>query len=262
MNIKVLDKADNKLTFVLDGATPAFANSLRRIMVCEVPTLAVDTISFHENGSVLFDEIISHRIGLVPLEFNPKDYNSMEECKCKGKGCSSCQVVLALEKTGPGSVYSGDLKSSDKSVKPVDDKVLLVELLENQTLKLEATARLGTGIEHAKWQAANAVYQYYPEIKVTDKDKLQKHLKGALKGLFVEKGNKLEPTDLTKADLYKQIEEETDALKVESDPTKFLFRVESISGLEPEQIISASAKILEEKAVTFKKELTDLKLKD
>ncbi len=260
MNIKVLDKSDNKLTFVLDGVTPAFANSLRRIMVSEVPTLAIDAVSFHENGSVLFDEIIAHRLGLVPLEFNAKDYNTMEECKCKGKGCSSCQVVFALEKTGPSAVCSGDLKSSDKGVKPVDDKVLLVELVEGQTLKLEATARLGTGIEHAKWQAANAVYQYYPEIKITDKDKLQRSLKGPAKNLFVEKGSKLEPADLTKADVYKQLEEETESIKVDFDTSKFLFKVESISGLEPEHIVSASAKILEEKAATFKRELTDLKL--
>ncbi|HLD57895.1 MAG TPA: DNA-directed RNA polymerase subunit D [archaeon] len=260
MNIKVLDKSDSKLSFVLDGVTPAFANSLRRIMVSEVPTLAIDTVSFHENGSVLFDEVIAHRLGLVPIEFSPKDYNTKEECKCKGKGCASCQVVFALEKTGPAAVYSGDLKSSDKSVKPVDDKVLLVELGEGQALKLEATARMGTGIEHAKWQAANAVYQYYPEIKVTDKDKLQRHLKGSAKGLFVEKGAKLEPTDLTRADVYKQLEDETEAIKVDFDTTKFLFKVESVSGLEPEHIVSASAKILEEKAATFKHELTDLKL--
>lgn len=262
MNIKVLDKSDSKLTFVLDGVTPTFANSLRRIMVSEIPTLSIDTISFHENGSVLFDEIIAHRLGLVPLEFNPKDYNTTEDCKCKGKGCSSCQVVFALEKTGPACVYSGDLKSSDKTVRAVDDKILLVELVEGQTLKLEATARLGTGIEHAKWQAANAVYQYYPEIKVTDKDKLQRHIKGPLKAFFVEKGTKLEPSDITKVDIYKQIEEETEALKVEFDTSKFLFKVESVSGLSPEQIVSASAKILEEKASTFKSELADLKLKD
>ncbi len=259
MNIKVLDKKESKITFVLDGATPAFANALRRIMVSEVLTLAIDTISFHENASVLFDEVIAHRLGMVPLSFNQKDYNTKDECKCKGKGCSSCQVVLALEKTGPAIVYSGDLKSSDKSVKPLDNNVLLVELLENQTLKLEATARLGNGIEHAKWQAANAVYQYYPEIKITDKDKLQKHLKGSLKDLFIEKGGKLEPADLARSDVYKQLEDETGALKVEMNPTKFLFKVESLSGLGPEDIVSTSAKILEEKAATFKKELAELK---
>lgn len=259
MNVRVLDKKESKITFVLDGATPAFANALRRIMVSEVQTLAIDTVSFHENGSVLFDEVIAHRLGMVPFSFNYKDYNTKDECKCKGKGCSSCQVVFALEKTGPVAVYSGDLKSSDKGVKPLDENVLLVELHEGQTLKLEATARMGNGIEHAKWQVANAVYQYYPEIKIIDKDKLQKHLKGSLKELFVEKGSKLEPADLARSDVYKQLEDETGALKVEMDPTKFLFKVESLSGLNPEDVVSISAKILEEKAATFKKELAELK---
>lgn len=259
MKVRILNKAGNKLVFVLGDATPAFANTLRRIMVSEIPVLAIDQISVSENTSILFDEIIAHRLGLLPLVFEPEKFNFNSECSCKGKGCPSCEVVFALERVGPAIVYSGDLKSANKSVEPLDPKFVVAELLADQILKLDAVARLGTGLQHAKWQAASASYGYYPELEITNQEKFNKYIKKLPEGLFVAKGSKVVLGDPTKLDFYKKCEEECDGMEIKADETSFVFTVESVSGLEPEYIVSKAAEILEEKASEFKKELAELK---
>ena len=245
MKVKILEKRGSAIVFLLEDATPAFANALRRIMISEVPTLAIESIDVNDNGSVLFDEVIAHRLGLVPLVFNPKKVGPEDK------------VMFALDKIGPCMVYSGDLKSSEKDVKPVDSGILIVELLPEQALKLEATARIGTGKEHAKWQAANASYQYYPELEIIDSAKADKYL-SSKKELFTPKGKGYSLADPFKLDVYKKCEEECDGIKITTDDTKFLFKVESISGRDAEDIISTAVEILEGKATEFKKQLVEV----
>ena len=259
MKIRILEKTGNKLAFVLDGSTPAFANSLRRVMMSEIPVLAIDSIKVLDNNSILFDEVVSHRLGLIPLDFDAKKFNFSQECSCKGEGCPSCEVVFALERTGPCIVHSSDLKSSNKDVEPSSPDFVIAELLDAQSLKLEAFARLGTGSQHAKWQSANVSYGYYPELEVSGKEKFEKYIKKFPPNIFVEKGGKYVLGDPLKLDLYKKCEEECDAIKVSVDETKFVFKVESMSGLKPEYIVSKAAEILGEKASEFKKHVAELK---
>ncbi len=260
MKIKVLNKDKSKISFLLEGSTAAFANSLRRIMMSEVPALAINWIDVNDNSSVLFDEVIANRLGLVPISFDPKKMNLPEDCKCEGKGCPLCQAVFALEKTGPCSVYSGDLKPANKDTKPVDPKVLIVELLAGQKLTLSAVATLGIGKKHSKWQAANAVYQFYPEIKVHDKEKAAK-VAGSYKDLFDVKATKIDVKDPAKFDSCKKAAEESNgAFEVVGNPEKFIFYIESVSGLDPQYIVSEACDILESKAAEFKKELDALKI--
>ncbi len=165
MKIEVVEKKDNYLKFVLDESDPAFANALRRIMISEVPTFAIHDVELFENNSALYDEVIAHRLGLVPLKTKPGDYNFRSECSCKEKGCSKCTVTFALNKKGPGTIYSGDLKSSDKDVEPADPNIPIVKVKEKQKVKLEASAILGRGREHAKFQPGVISYKYFDEEK-------------------------------------------------------------------------------------------------
>lgn len=259
MDIKILKKSPKKLVFVLDGTTPAFANALRRIMISEVPTLAVEHVDITMNNSVLFDEVVAHRMGLIPFVFDPKKFVRIDECKCKGKGCASCQVVFAVEKTGPCMIHSGDLKSSNRAVKPIDPNILILELLKGQSLKMESVARLGTGQEHAKWQAANAVYSYYPELEINNAEKAKKSIKSCPRNVLAVKGNKVQLTDPEECNLCMACEEESgEAIKVKANENKLIFRVETMSGLEPKEIVLQAIDILEKKADEFKKEAAKL----
>ena len=69
LDIKILKKTNKKMEFILNNADAAFANALRRIMIGEIPTMAVEYVDIEENTSGLFDEVISHRLGLIPLSF-------------------------------------------------------------------------------------------------------------------------------------------------------------------------------------------------
>ena len=159
MKVDVLSHKGNEMKFSVDGVKPSFASALRRIMIGEVPTMAIEFVDFKKNDSALADEVVANRMGLIPLTFDEKTYNLPSECKCEGKGCSNCQVTLVLKKKGPAMVYSGDMKSTDKGVKPTYDKIPITELFEGQDIEFEAIAQLGRGKDHAKWQGAVVGYK-------------------------------------------------------------------------------------------------------
>lgn len=160
MDIKVLSKDQDTLRFVLSGVKPAFANALRRIMVSEVPIMAIDDVMILENNSVMYDEILAHRLGLIPITTDLESYNLPEECTCKSElGCSKCRASLSLEIEASDPVevvYSSHLKPENPEIRPVSDKIPIVKLAQGQRVKLEAFARLGKGRTHAKWQPVSA----------------------------------------------------------------------------------------------------------
>ena len=166
MDIKVLSREQDTLRFVLSDVSPAFANALRRIILAEVPVMAIDDVMILENNSVMYDEILAHRLGLIPITTD-QTYNLPEECTCKSElGCEKCRASLSLEVEASDSVdtvYTSSLKPENPEVKPVSDKIPIIKLAQGQRVKLEAYARLGRGRDHAKWQPASACTYSYDE---------------------------------------------------------------------------------------------------
>lgn len=169
MEIQFSRLEDSIARFTLSGVSGAFANSLRRSMIGEVPTLAIDDIKIYDNTSVLFDEMLAHRIGMIPIRTDLSRFVREEACSCEGKGCPHCRVVFTLTVEGPRTVYSGDLISEDPMTTPVDMNIPLVKLWEDQKVVIEATAYLNSGTEHAKWQpTVTCGFKEYPVIEITD----------------------------------------------------------------------------------------------
>lgn len=160
MDIEITDTTDDTIQFDLDGATPALANALRRTLIGDVPTLAIEDVTVTRNTSGLFDEIVAHRLGLLPWRFNPDKYTFREECECDGEGCPQCTVHMALQQEGPGPVIAGDIAVADDEVESANPESVVLTLNEEGAVDLEAEAILGYGKDHAKWQAANAAYSY------------------------------------------------------------------------------------------------------
>lgn len=178
MEVRVLeqDKEQNTVSFILKDGSPSFANIIRRALMEEVPTMAIEDVEFEKNGSILYDETIAHRLGLIPLTTDLKSYMLPSECKCEGKGCARCQLKLTLKEKGPCMVYASSLKSRDAAVKPVIGEIPITKLLKNQALGLEATAVLGLGKDHVKWSSGHVFYKQKVNVeidnsKIPDKEK-------------------------------------------------------------------------------------------
>ena len=124
MEIRFLEKSKDGMTmsFLIRGVSPSFVNSIRRAILEEVPTMAIEDVEIRKNSSILYDEMVAHRLGLIPLKTDLKSYNIREECQCKGEGCARCQVILTLKPSSAGYVYAQELKSKDESIVPVDRK--------------------------------------------------------------------------------------------------------------------------------------------
>src|SRR3989338_6359599 len=82
IEIDILKNTNEKLVFIIKDINPAVTNSLRRTMSSEVPVMAIEEVNFLKNNSALFDEIIAHRLGLIPLKTDLRGYNIPEECSC------------------------------------------------------------------------------------------------------------------------------------------------------------------------------------
>src|SRR3989338_10467263 len=130
--MEYIDEKENKLVFSVE-INESLANAIRRY-VNEVPSLAVDEVEIMKNDSALYDETVAHRIGLIPLKTD------------KVKEGEVVQLKLNVSREGP--VYSGDLKGG---ADVVYGKIPITILQAEQEMEILATARLGTGKEHAKF---------------------------------------------------------------------------------------------------------------
>lgn len=256
------DKKNGKLSFLIKDSSPAFVNAIRRNIVDEVPTMAIENIEFRKNSSILYDEIIAHRLGLIPLKTDLKSYNLPAECKCKGEGCAKCTLKLTLKAKGPAVVLASELKSKDPKVVPFHPEMPIVKLFKGQELELEATAVLGKGKDHMKWSPALAYYKYKPVIdiderKINDAEKVAKSCPvdvfNASKGkLTINKEN------LLKCHLCGACADAANGgIKLNETDKDFIFYVESWGQLAPKQIVEEAERIfqaqLEEFAAKIKK---------
>jgi len=174
LSLQIINQNEQKISVKLQGIPLQYANALRRICLNGVPIFAIDTVDILENSSILADEGIAHRLGLIPLktEFSSIDSN-----------IESDKVMLTLDSgdtTETRTIFSGDIQSQDNVIKPISEKIPIVTLAPNQKIKFEAHARLGRGTEHAKWNSANIA-------TLTETDKDDEHI------LTVETTGALEP---------------------------------------------------------------------
>src|SRR5919205_4027205 len=159
-SIDILQREHERIIIRFDNVPRQYVNAIRRLSISEIPTLAIDDVVILENSSVMHDEAIAHRLGLIPLRTDLDRFVMPHDCDCKSTlGCSKCRVLLVLDAEASDKtrvVTSGELLSEDELVKPVSNDIPVVVLAPSQKLKFEAYARLGVGKDHAKWQPTSA----------------------------------------------------------------------------------------------------------
>lgn len=169
--------------FILKDVDLAMANSLRRTMLAEVPTLAIDLVEIEVNTSVLADEFISHRLGLIPLNSEGiENLSYSRDCTCD-QYCPNCSVKLELtakcDTDSTMNVYASDLakfhngsKLGDPVIRDLQRKgSLICKLRKHQELRITCIAKKGIAKEHSKWSPCAAIgFEYDPwnKLKHTD----------------------------------------------------------------------------------------------
>lgn len=270
MEIKIIELMDTRAKFMLSGAKPEVANALRRCLVSEIPKMAIETVEFHlgpirdeegneyESVSPLFDEIVSHRLGLVPIPTDLDLFTYKELCTCGGEGCPNCTIMYSLNKKGAGEVYSGDLEPlGGNELRVKDELIPIVKLGPGQAILVYASAQLGTARRHAKFQVTNGVgYKYCPTVTINRAkcDDGDACIKACPRDVFGKKDDMTIVVDADACTLCMACVEacSTKAISVKGDPTKFVFEFETDGSLSAQKTLLKAFEILEKKFEDFK----------
>jgi DNA-directed RNA polymerase subunit D len=276
MKLEFRELTETKALLVVEESSPAFMNALRQTLISDIPKMAIENVEFHlgpirdqdgreyESISPLFDEILSHRLGLIPIPTDLDFFSFREECECEGEGCPKCSIMYVLNKKGPCTVYSGDMEPvGDSSLKIKEDLVPLVKLSEGQAPLIYATAVLGTGRDHAKWQVCHGVgFKYYPEIKIDAKkcDRGGTCVKVCPRDVFVEGDKKIEVAEPEECTLCGSCVEscETGAVTVKGNDTKFIMTFETDGSVSAQRALQYALELLTKKAEEFRDGVSSL----
>ena len=186
MKVNVLKMEDYYAQVEFKDVNYSFVNSIRRSLVSMVPCLALHEIDFHmgslgsyvdeesgdereyESISAMFNEIVAHRIGMLPVPTDEKTIEAFGDSI--DDDTKQPDIMYSLHKQGPCTVYSGDLEpvSGDTSLVIPETNVPLVKLAEGQAILVYAKAKIGNAQKHTKWQCAVAPRFYQaPTINVS-----------------------------------------------------------------------------------------------
>ncbi|MET1128740.1 MAG: DNA-directed RNA polymerase subunit D [Thermoproteota archaeon] len=264
MKVCVLEKKDNTIRILIENAPLSLVNAIRRAAMAEVPVMAVDYVEVFENNTVLYDEIIAHRLAMIPLtsERALEKYKRPEECSESSVQDTSCYTLLRLEvETQQGQemmVYSKDLEASDPDVRPVHDDIPIALLASEQRLHLHAYARLGYGKEHAKWMPVTvAAHRYLPVVKY-DLERASEECRRCLmdtapqlfeKMLSGRKGVLEIYDDINTSGIYWCATKKCEgAVEVHYDESRIILKFEGTGALPIERVVKEAAQAISRKA--------------
>jgi len=235
-DVEFIESEDRKARFLVRGLTPALANGIRRAMIADVPTFSIDTVRFTENSSVMFDEMIALRLGLVPLTTPLDDFEIGDT------------VTVALDVEGPATAYSGDIETSDALVAPADENVPIIELKEGQRLEFEADAVLDRGKEHAKHQGGVSVgFRHLQAVEVVDDiGEFDDQEPQILRGVIETPDGEVVLTDEFDNDLTNRYPGKE--LEVTDVPGAYVFHVETDGSLSVDELVLRAAEELGSRA--------------
>ncbi|KAF2658378.1 insert subdomain of RNA polymerase alpha subunit [Lophiostoma macrostomum CBS 122681] len=251
INVRFLEANNSRAYFIVQNFNLETANSLRRTMLAEIPTLAVDVVEVLDNTSVLADEFICHRLGLIPLSAKGvDDLLYSRDCECEGY-CENCSVVLTLNAKCQSSdimrVYARDLVvSAGRPNEDVGNPVItdpegngscIVKLRKGQSIHMRCIAKKGIAKEHAKWAPSAAIgFEYDPANKLRHID------------YWYEEDPKKEwPIDEETINLDGGPAPEDEPFNYDAVPSRFFYDVETVGGLDPDQIVQKGIQTLQQK---------------
>ncbi|MBI4151656.1 DNA-directed RNA polymerase subunit D [Candidatus Woesearchaeota archaeon] len=250
------EKKKNKLQVLVKGSSEAFVNTIRRLILEEVPTLAVEDIEIKENNSALYDEMLALRLGLIPIKTDLKSYRLPENEAEVTEKSARCTLQLKLKASKKGYVYAGEAESADPKCMFVYESMPVVKLLAKQKVDVTMTAVMGQGKNHAKWSPGWAYYHKEGTLKVGKVKDPETVARQSTDGVFTLKSGKLELNkeamqDSMLLEYYASLDE---GITLEYTDN-ILFTVESWGQLSCKEMLDTAAQLLIEKTEAMEKVL-------
>ncbi len=280
MPIQMLEETPISIKLLVKGYPLAVLNAIRRAALELCPKMAIDFVIVERNDSTLFNEVLAHRLAMIPLtsdealdHYAPPeacaecDCRKVETGECTYEG-KPCYATLYLDASADGKykiVYTKDIISSDESIKPVYDNIPIVPLIGNQKVKLTAYARLGRGREHAKWMPATVavVKPVLKDISVKEtlcNEECQRECAEKCKEAFTMKDGKLTIKDGTTLSMVMYCIEyvcEGKGIRPVFEEDTYIFELETDGSLSARRTLKESARAIVQKLEALKRKLEE-----
>lgn len=278
LQVSVTRLTTEQCEFEVVGIDASISNALRRTLIAEVPTVAIEHVYIWNNTSIIQDEVLSHRLGLVPLAVDPSkltfklddeanDQNTVVfnlKAECRKKGGSK-------EGTMEGRyVYSSQLEwdpkgdqsetMADKPPRPVNLDIVLAKLAPGQSMEMELHCEKGIGKDHAKFSpVATASYRLLPHIEILKMipEPLIPKLISCFPEGVLERGGEhgVRVADARKDTVSREVlrhPEFEGMVRLGRVQDHFLFSAESTGVYEPEALLPAAIDVLRKKLALLK----------
>lgn len=288
MNILFSSQQDHELEFDVVGVQPAIVNAFRRLMLSEVPSMAIDRVYIYNNTSIIQDEVLAHRLGLIPLkadsrlfEFRAEDFDSDNngtehdtlefelKVKCTRKVKDNVESANFDTLYKNHNIYSHQIKwcpigkqkevYNETDIGPINDDILISKMRPGHELDIRMLAVKGIGKDHAKFSpVSTATYRLLPEITLkrtvagNDAKLLQKCFSAGVVGINDIGEAYIENAryDLCSRNVFRY-PQLSDAVTMSRVRNHFIFNVETVGSLPPGQIFIESVKLLRKKCRQF-----------
>lgn len=270
--IQVTELTEQTANFDLVGIDTSFANAFRRIMIAEVPSVAIEKVFIEQNTSVIQDEVLASRLGLIPLLVNPDSIEWVAD-PTQGNEANNVDNTVSFtlnvkcERDADGAIVNENVYAKDLVFQPFEGQqfdplpkaaypdILIAKLRPGQEIALTCWAILGIGADHAKYSpVATASYRLLPEITITGDIEGKDAVKFANcfpKGVVAIENNKPVVVDPRRDTVSREVlrhPEFEGKVKLGRKRDHFIFNVESTGAMTPAEIFLKSVSALREKA--------------
>ncbi len=295
--INIITMTPEEMEFDMIGIDAAIANAFRRILLSEVPTMAIDKVFIYNNTSIVQDEVLAHRLGLIPISADPRLFEFRAAGDSEGTAEDTIEFALKIKcrknphaakdasnaddlyldhkvttkhlKWVPIGNQADIYKESD--LKPVQfgtDEILIAKLRPGQEIDLKVHCVKGIGKDHAKFSpVATAAYRLLPEITLTKPvegeaaERLKECFSEGVIEIVSKKGQKYARVKDARHDTCSREvlrhEDLKECVKLSRVRNHFIFKVESTGALPPNTLVTEAIKVLMSKARHFLQELDD-----
>jgi len=303
LKIRVVKKRGFDMEFDLVGVDPSIANAIRRLLLSDVASMAIEKVYMYNNTSIIQDEVLAHRLGLIPLRADPRNFEYFDE-KAESDGIyGNAKNTLEFElrvkcKKNPDAPEAGsdnqddlyidhkiftkhmkwiprkgqiqmlsDGKETTPNPGPIEDDILISKMRPGHEMDIKMFAVKGVGRDHAKFSpVCTAYYRLMPEIVMNravhnaDAERLQECFSPGVIELVPDKaGGKMAKVrdaryDGCSRNVFRH-EDLADAVTLRKIPDHFIFTVESVGAMQPEDLVVQALDLLEEKCDLFLQEL-------